>query len=161
LPCWTHDGDPTEVLQINTQVNWFKSQLRENPHFLQDLVTKYFKVICRRIVMYEQLVACLIARCYRMLCLTFVLLRHIKIDKMISAWSVMQVGCAETAERIDVLFWGGDSWELEKRCVSWGVPIPHGTRFSETFASLLWPYYYHNFYTGWTKLNAAIHFNSL
>ena len=44
LPCWTHDGHPTEVLQINKQVNWFKNQLQSNPHFLQDLVVKYFKV---------------------------------------------------------------------------------------------------------------------
>jgi len=44
LPCWTHDGHPTEVLQINKQVNWFKNQLQSNPRFLQDLVVKYFKV---------------------------------------------------------------------------------------------------------------------
>jgi len=44
LPSWTHDGDPTELLQINKQVAWFKNQLDSNPRFLQDLVVKYFKV---------------------------------------------------------------------------------------------------------------------
>lgn len=43
LPCWTHDGNPTELLQINKQVEWFKQQLKSNPTYLQGLVAKYFK----------------------------------------------------------------------------------------------------------------------
>jgi hypothetical protein len=43
LPCWIHDGNPAEQLQINKHVNWFKQQLDANPKYLQDLVVRYFK----------------------------------------------------------------------------------------------------------------------
>lgn len=43
LPCWTHDGDPILLLQVNRQVEQFKEQLKKNPKYLQDIVKKYFK----------------------------------------------------------------------------------------------------------------------
>lgn len=43
LPCWTHDGDPLLLIQVNRQVEWFKDQLKKNPKYLQEMVRKYFK----------------------------------------------------------------------------------------------------------------------
>lgn len=43
---WNHEGDPVELLQINTSVSEFRRALKENPAFLQDKVRRYFKVSC-------------------------------------------------------------------------------------------------------------------
>lgn len=51
LPCWTHDGDPMLLLQVNRQVEQFKEQLKANPKYLQDIVKKYFKENAHRLTL--------------------------------------------------------------------------------------------------------------
>ncbi|XP_029811459.1 presequence protease, mitochondrial [Suricata suricatta] len=43
-PCWNHDGDPVELLQLGGQVARFRQCLKDNPEFLQQKVKQYFKV---------------------------------------------------------------------------------------------------------------------
>ncbi|XP_077614675.1 presequence protease, mitochondrial isoform X1 [Crocuta crocuta] len=42
-PCWNHDGDPVQLLQLGTQVAQFRQRLEENPDFLREKVRQYFK----------------------------------------------------------------------------------------------------------------------
>ncbi|XP_056913748.1 presequence protease, mitochondrial isoform X2 [Takifugu flavidus] len=48
---WNHDGDPVELLQINTSVLEFRRALKENPAFLQDKVRHYFKENTHRLTL--------------------------------------------------------------------------------------------------------------
>lgn len=41
---WNHDGDPTELVQVNQLVEKFRKQLADNPRFLQDKVQQYLRV---------------------------------------------------------------------------------------------------------------------
>lgn len=42
-PLWNLDGDPVDVLQINSKIDRFKKCITENPRFLQEKIEKYFK----------------------------------------------------------------------------------------------------------------------
>lgn len=42
MPLWNHDGDIVQSLRINDALESFKTQLAENPRYLQEMVEKYF-----------------------------------------------------------------------------------------------------------------------
>ncbi|KAM7400088.1 hypothetical protein PAMA_004675 [Pampus argenteus] len=48
---WNHDGNPVELLQISDSVEKFRQALKENPHFLQDKVRRYFKENTHRLTL--------------------------------------------------------------------------------------------------------------
>jgi len=55
--------------------------------------------------------------------------RTIATDVPVACCVCLSVSCllpAKTAERIDVLFSGGDSWRTKKRCISWESQSPYG-----------------------------------
>ncbi|XP_041374420.1 presequence protease, mitochondrial-like isoform X2 [Gigantopelta aegis] len=51
ISTWIHDGDPSQLLQINKHVQMFQTKLKENPRFLQEKVQQYFEENCHNLTL--------------------------------------------------------------------------------------------------------------
>nr|XP_023660537.1 presequence protease, mitochondrial-like [Paramormyrops kingsleyae] len=50
-PCWNHEGDPVQLLQIGDNVARLRRCLKDNPRYLQDKVRVYFKENSHRLTL--------------------------------------------------------------------------------------------------------------